>query len=184
MKRWLITFSLIFAGSALAWTTEGYEREMRSTIAEIDAHYSQDVKTAYSSNGNDPRSIKEIQVKWADQREKVLREMRQVHTELKVYEDRQLNSSIRIRAKLQQTLGEIQQWRNMELGKIQNLDISVEEKTRRRFDINNGADARSSQIKVSAISQEDALRKLNERADRQLFSVKKDVSSFALKYQK
>jgi predicted Zn-dependent protease len=110
--------------------------------------------------------------------------MRQVHTELKVYEDRQLNSSIRIRAKLQQTLGEIQQWRNMELGKIQNLDISVEEKTRRRFDINNGADARSSQIKVSAISQEDALRKLNERADRQLFSVKKDVSSFALKYQK
>ena len=180
--------ALIVSGSAYAWTSDGYGNEMRSTIAEMDAHYTQEMKTVYADASQEPREIKmraaAIQAKWAAQREKVVREMRQVYAELKSYEDRQLNSSIRIRAKLQQTLGEIQQWRNLELGRIQTLVISADEKSRKRLEVNQAADARSKQIQTSAFAQEAALRQLNERADKPMFSAKQEVSSFALKHSK
>lgn len=188
MKRWFIALALVVASSAYAWTTEGYDKEMRATIAELDAHYSQEMKTAYALQDRAPKDIKAaadaVQAKWSAHRQQVVRDMTQVHAELKVYEDRQLNSSIRIRAKLQQTLGEIQQWRNLEMGRIQTMAISADEKTRKRLEVNHAADARSSQIQASAVAQENSLRQLNARADKQMFSVKQEVSSFALQHKK
>ena len=179
---------LVSVGSANAWTSDGYGDEMRATITEMDAHYSEAMKTVYAESIQEPRDIKAraaaIQLKWTSHREKVVREMRQVYSELKSYEERQLNSNIRIRAKLQQTLGEIQQWRNLELGRIQTLVISADAKANKRMEIDKIADAQSKQIQMSAITQEIALRQLNERADRQMFSAKQEVSSFALKHSK
>lgn len=180
--------ALVVASSANAWTTDGYNQEMRATIAEMDAHYSKEMTTAYGESGREPRDIKAkaaaIQAKWTVHREQTVRDMQQIAVELKSYEDRQLNSSIRIRAKLQQTLGEIQQWRNLELGRIQTLSLPAEEKAKKRLEVNHAADARSSQIQHSAVAQEAALRQLNERADKQMFATKQEVSSFALKYPK
>ena len=188
MKRWFIALALVVAGSANAWTAEGYNQAMRSTIAEMDAHYTEEMKKVYSSQELQTKEKKanaaSIQAKWTAHREQVIRDMRQVATELKAYEERQLNSSIRIRAKLQQTLGEIQQWRNAELGRIQTLPLSGEEKARKRLEINQAADARSKQITISATTHEAALRKLNDRADRPMFSVKQETSSFALNHIK
>lgn len=188
MKQWFIALSLVVAGSVNAWTSEGYGKEIRSTVAEMDAHYTQEMKAVYASGHIDIPEKKltaaAIQKKWTAQRSQVVRDMQQIQVELKSYEERQLNSSVRIRAKLQQTLGEIQQWRNSELGRIQTLTLSIEEKARGRREVNNAADARSNQIQVSAAAQEQALRKLNDRADKPMFSAKQEISSFALQHKK
>lgn len=184
MTKWLPVLFLVAAGSVNAWTSEGYDKEIRSTVAELDAHYTQEMKVVYASGKMAAMEKKStaaaIQKNWSAQRVQVISDMKSIQAELKVYEDRQLNSSIRIRAKLQQTLGEIQQWRNSELGRIQTLSLSTEAKSKDRLSVNNAADARSNQIQVSAIAQEKALKQLNDRADTPMFSAKHDVSSFAL----
>lgn len=188
MKRWFIAFSLVVVGSVHAWTAEGYDKEIRSTIAEMDAHYTQEMKAVYISGNIDILEKKvtaaAIQKRWTAQRLQVVSDMQNIQVQLKSYEERQINSSIRIRAKLQQTLGEIQQWRNSELGRIQTLTLPTEEKARERREVNNVADARSNQIQVSAVAQEQALRKLNERADKRMFSAKEEISFFALQQKK
>lgn len=165
-----------------------YEKDIRATIAQMDTHYTNKIKALYASEELDIAQKKKqgasIQTQWNQHRADVYREMTSIHAELKSYEDKQLNTSMRIRAKLQQTVGEIQQWRNAEVGRLNMGSGSEEEKARKRLEINRAADARTRQVHESAAVHEKALRELNARAEKSMFSPDSDSTSFALKHAK
>lgn len=188
MKRWIIGLLLVAASSAYAMNSANYEKDIRETITKIDAHYTNKIQTLYASDSLDIVQKKKqgaaIQTQWNQHRADVYREMTQIHTELRSYEDKQLNTSMRIRAKLQQTVGEIQQWRNAEVGRLNTGSGSEEEKSRKRLEINRTADEKTRQIHASAAAHETALRQLNARAEKPMFTPDSDGSSFALQHPK
>lgn len=188
MKRWFALLLLLVVGLAHAWTAEEYAKTMRTTVSEMDAYYTAQMQAVYSDQAlqNHEKKAKAagIHAKWTAHRTQVVQDMQKVQTELKSYEDRQLNSSVRIRARLQQTLGEIQQWRNAELGRLQTQALTPEEKTRKRLEINQASDARSRQVQASAKNHEDMLRQLIARAEQPMFVLpSSDTSAFALKHR-
>ena len=187
MKHWFVLLLFLVVGSAHAWTGDEYAKTMRTTVSEMDAYYTAQMQSVYSDpalqNHEKKTKAAGIHAQWTSHRAKVVQDMQKLQAELKSYEARQLNSSVRIRAKLQQTLGEIQQWRNAELGRLQNQTLTPEEKTRKRLEVNEASDARSRQVQASAKSHEDALRQLIGRVEQPMFVPPSDTSAFALKHR-
>ncbi len=187
MKRWLALLLLVAMGTAHAWTAQEYAKTIRTTVSEMDAYYTAQMQGVYNEQAlqNHEKKAKAagIHAKWTAHRAQVVQDMQKVQAELQVYENRQLNSSVRIRAKLQQTLGEIQQWRNAELGRLQTQALTDEEKTRKRLEINQASDARTRQVQISARTHEDALRQLIARVEQPMFVPPSDASAFALKHR-
>lgn len=187
MKRWFALLLFLVVGVAHAWTAQEYSKTMRATVSEMDAYYTAQMQNVYNDQAlqNHEKKTKaaSIHAKWTAHRTQVVQDMQKIQGELQSYETRQLNSSVRIRAKLQQTLGEIQQWRNAELGRLQNQTLTAEEKTRKRLEINQAADARSRQVQSSAKTHEDALRQLVARVEQPMFVPPSDASAFALKHR-